>query len=222
MSTANNPFMPSFKDLPKEMPIFPLSGVLLMPFGRLPLNIFEPRYIDMVNDAMNTHRMIGMIQPKVKGECHKLYNVGCAGRIVEFAETDDGRYLVTLQGVSRFRIDHELEQDHLYRTIKPDWDGYEGDLNPKGCLDVDRGRLTRLLSTYFDQQDMSCDFKKFDNTPDGKLMTCLSMVCPFTASEKQALLEQVCCVQRAKLFMNMLEMAIEQGDPMDPSTKSCH
>jgi Lon protease-like protein len=220
-SMTNNPFAPSDLIMPEHLPIFPLTGVLLMPFGQLPLNIFEPRYVAMIEDAIANERMIGMIQPKKEGG-HDLYDVGCAGKITEFSETEDGRYLITLSGISRFKIEREVSSDKLYRIVVPNWSAFEDDLGRKQCLDVDRGRLKELLSHYFDQEDMSCDFSKFDNVQDGKLMTCLSMVCPFDPREKQALLEQVCCVARAKLFMTMLEMAIEQGTGADMSQKSFH
>jgi Lon protease-like protein len=220
-SMSTNPFAPSDLVMPERLAVFPLTGVLLMPFGQLPLNIFEPRYLAMVDDAMAGSRMIGMIQPKAEGS-EDLYDVGCAGKITDFSETEDGRYLITLSGVSRFKVKAEHKTDKPYRVVDSSWADFEKDLSRKQCLDVDRERLMGLLSSYFDQEEMSCDFTKFENVPDGKLMTCLSMVCPFEAREKQVLLEQVCCVERAKLFMTMLEMAIDQGMRPDMSKTSCH
>lgn len=217
-----NPFAPAFNDLPDALPVFPLYGVLLMPFGQLPLNIFEPRYLKMIDDAMSSNRLIGMIQPKEEGSDKPLHSIGCAGKIVEFSESADGRYLITLNGVCRFRVREELKVSTPYRQIAPHWSDFAGDISRKKCLDVDRKKMLKLLESYFEQEDMSCDFSKFEDTPDGKLMTCLSMVCPFDAAEKQALLEQVCCVQRAKIFMTMLEMAIELGKRPDLNKGRCH
>lgn len=204
----HNPFAASYKTLPENLPIFPLEGVLLMPFGRLPLNIFEPRYMQMVEDALKGDRLIGMIQPKNKDE---LYNVGCVGKIVEFSETEDGRYLITLQGLSRFAVGSELQVETPYRQVRADWSVYKSDIERQKCLGVDRERLCGLLSAYFEKEDMSCDFTKFDDAADGKLITCLAMVCPFEPAEKQALLEKNCCVERAQLFMDMLEIAVRSG-----------
>ncbi|MBX2834309.1 MAG: LON peptidase substrate-binding domain-containing protein [Micavibrio sp.] len=215
-----NPFAPLFKDLPETLPVFPLTSVLLMPFGQLPLNIFEPRYLRMIEDAMRTDRMIGMIQPRNKIQNkNDLYEIGCAGKITEFTETDDGRYLISLTGICRFKILSEQSATTPYRIVHADWALFEDDLQRRGCLEIDRERLMKLLSTYFEQEDMECDFSMFDGVPDGKLMTCLSMVCPFDAGEKQMLLEQICCVERSRLFMSMLEMAVQSGARAD---KNCH
>lgn len=219
-----NPFAPTTEDLPETLAVFPLTGVLLLPFGRLPLNIFEPRYVAMINDALQNSRMIGMIQPEENQseENPKLYQVGCAGKITEFSETEDGRYEISLTGISRFKIEKELEPQNGFRRVKPLWKPFENDMNRKMCLDMDREKLKTLLMDYFEQEAMSCDFEKFDGVPDGKLMTCLSMICPFEPREKQVLLEQVCCVERAKLFITMLEMAIQSGKKLDKDRTQCH
>jgi Lon protease-like protein len=211
-----NAYAPDFKDLPGTLPIFPLAGVLLLPGGNLPLNIFEPRYLAMVEDAMGTNRMIGMIQPNEKNvknitDATSLYKTGCAGKITEFSETADGRYLIKLSGIARFDVAEEISGNRGYRRVKPRWNGYEKDLIPSSCLGVDRARLKDLLQKYFEHEGMTCDWGAVDGTPDGKLMTCLSMVCPFDAAEKQALLEAKGCGERAKMFMAMLEMAVS-GD----------
>ncbi|MCB1651499.1 MAG: LON peptidase substrate-binding domain-containing protein [Alphaproteobacteria bacterium] len=209
-----NPFAPDFKDLPETLPVFPLSGVLLLPFGQLPLNVFEPRYVRMVDDALKGARIIGMIQPRMAyddGENPALYTVGCAGKITEFSHTEDGRYLISLTGLCRFRVTEELAVNTPYRQVRGAWGDFESDLGRKACLGVERAKLESLLDAYFERHNMSCDFKKFEGVADGNLMTCLSMICPFEPQEKQALLEQVCCAERAKLFMKMLEMAIKQN-----------
>lgn len=192
--------------LPNEIPVFPLEGVLLLPAGQLPLNIFEDRYLAMVEDVFKTNRMIGMIQPKDGGD--KLFDIGCAGRVTAFEETDDGRYLITLKGVSRFKMSAELPQKRGYRRFNVAWNEYENDLKPESCLDLDRAHLRQLLSNYFEMQQISCDWDSMDGVADGKLITCLSMICPFDSNEKQALLEADCCRKRAELFMTMLEMAV--------------
>ena len=147
---------------------------------------------------------------------------GCAGKITEFSETSDGRYLITLTGICRFRIAAELEVSTPYRQIKTDWQEFKTDIETKKCLGVDREKLHNLLEAYFEKEGMSCDFNKFEGIEDGKLMTCLSMVCPFEPSEKQALLEQVCCKERSEMFMTMVEMAIKSGKPLDKSKHQCH
>lgn len=227
MVMSKNPYAPSFNDLPQTLPVFPLTGVLLMPHGQLPLNIFEPRYVAMLEDALAGGRMIGMVQPLIPGSAQssdpiKIYQSGCAGKITEFSETTDGSYRVTLTGICRFNIAAELDTLSPYRLVKPDWKMFKDDLGAKKCLGVDREKLKTLLSQYFKDQDMSCDFEKFETIEDGKLMTCLAMICPFEPSEKQALLEEICCIERSKMFITMLEMAIHSGKPLDKSKEQCH
>jgi len=192
-----------FEDLPGEIPIFPLTGVLLLPRGQLPLNIFEPRYVSMVDDALKSHRMIGMVQTKEDGS---IYSVACAGRISSFHETPDGRYEIVLSGVCRFGIAEELGQINGYRRAKASWTDYRGDMEPMDCLDMDRERLKALLKNYFERQGLTCSWEAVDLAGDEKLITTLAMICPFEAKEKQALLEAPCCKERAKLFMTLLDM----------------
>lgn len=200
-----NPYAPEFSELPGTLPIFPLSGVLLLPTGNLPLNVFEPRYLDMVNDAMAGNRMIGMVQPRSSSE---IYQVGCAGKITEFHETPDGRFLITLNGISRFRIAEELKATTRYRQVKTNWNGFEEDLLAVRHLDIDRAKLHMLLQPYFAGQELTCDWHKIQEASDRRLITCLSMICPFEAEEKQALLEAPCGKSRAQIFMTMLEIAV--------------
>lgn len=202
--------------LPETLPIFPLRGVLLLPNGQLPLNIFEPRYVAMVEDALAGDRLIGMVQPQGPEvpeilDDTPVFSSGCAGKITEFSETEDGRYLITLTGISRFDIAEELVVERGYRRARPLWKPYEDDINQKSCLDLDRERLRALLEKYFVKEGMDCDWSAIDDAPDGRLITCLSMVCPFDAGEKQALLEAKCCKTRADMFMAMLEMAVRAG-----------
>ena len=194
--------------LPDEIPVFPLPGVLLLPRGHLPLNIFEPRYISMVDDALKSDRVIGMIQPR---DDSALYETGCAGRITSFDETGDGRYLITLTGISRFKTRKELALKNGYRRVQPDWSPFSHDLKELDCLDIDRAALKDMLENYFRAQDIQCDMDSIDTAPDEKLITCLSMICPFDAGEKQALLEAQCCRERAQKFMALLKMAVHNG-----------
>ena len=212
----HNPFAPQFDDLPQSLAVFPLSSAFLLPSGHLPLNIFEPRYLQMVEDALADNRLIGMIQPQPQPhqqdqEKPALVKTGCAGKIVEFSETTDGRYLVNLCGIYRFDVTEEISTPKAYRVVKPDWTPYKGDVSAHRCLDLDREKLKALLHNYFDQHGMDCDWGMLDEAPDGRLITCLSMVCPFEQAERQALLEAPCCKSRAQIFMSMLEMAVRSG-----------
>lgn len=212
-----NPYAPEFETLPETLPVFPLSEAFLLPTGYLPLNIFEPRYKQMVLDAMASDRLIGMIQPAEESENPALRKTGCAGKITEFSETPDGRFIIKLAGVYRFDVKEEIKTDRLYRTVKPVWSAYKNDIKAHRCLNINRDKLKELLKSYFSKQEMSCDWQKFEGVPDGKLITCLSMVCPFEPSEKQAILEAPCCKTRAEMFMTLLEMAAHERP-----IKACH
>jgi uncharacterized protein len=171
--------------------------------------------VQMVDDALAGHRMIGMLQPAPASN-QGLASVGCAGRIVEFSQTPDGRYLITLAGTYRFKVLRELSVNTPYRAVAAEWTPYESDALPRSCLGLDRSKLVALLREYFEKERMECDWAAVENAPDGKLITCLSMVCPFDPVAKQALLEAPCCKTRAELFMAMIEMAVH------PAAKACH
>lgn len=197
-------------DLPRGLPIFPLPGVLLLPRGRLPLNIFEKRYLAMFDDALGGDRLIGMIQPSdahANGPSPALFSVGCAGRITSFSESGDGRYLVALDGVARFKIAEELPLHRGYRRVTPDWSPFGADLEEDNGT-VDRHRLIELLQAYFRQQSLSANWDAIGQAPDERLVTSLAMICPFRPAEKQALLEAGCLSERARLMMSLLEIAI--------------
>lgn len=199
--------------LPQEIPVFPLSGVLLLPRGQLPLNIFEPRYIAMTEEALRTNRMIGVVQPRdfnlsLSSDSSALFVTGCAGKITSFEETDDGRYLITLTGVSRFHLAGELPLHNGYRRARVDWGAFSEDLQSHDCLGIDRDHLKDLLRSYFNMEGLSCSWDSIDSASDDKLITALSMICPLDPGEKQALLEAACCRTRARMFMTMLEMAV--------------
>jgi uncharacterized protein len=196
--------------LPAVLPIFPLTGVLLLPRGRLPLNIFEPRYLAMTQDALKGERLIGMVQPsdpEARGSNPPVYPLGCAGRITAFSETEDGRYLITLTGVSRFRIRDELPLLSGYRRVVADWQPFAGDLDTGGEPAFDRGRLVRGLLGFFASRQISADWAAIEKAPGEHLVTSISMLCPFAPSEKQALLEAADLDARARLLTALIEMA---------------
>ena len=203
-------------DLPRVIPIFPLPGVMLLPRGRLPLNIFEPRYLEMTQDAMASHRMIGMIQPadpKASLDAPEVYPVGCAGRITSFSETPDNRFLITLTGVCRFALARELEADGLlYRRVRADYSRFAGDLPAPAPLALDRGRLIPALRSYFERHGLTADWEAIDRADDEALVTCLAMACPLEPSEKQALLECRGEAERVAMMQALFEMAAHGTD----------
>lgn len=197
-----NPFDPDFESLPEIIPIFPLEGALLLPSGELPLNIFEPRYLAMVADALQGNRLIGIIQPD--------YKTGCVGRIVKFEEVIDGRYLISLRGLCRFRLGLQATTPSLsYHRSHVTWDEFAQDMVRMPCLDIDKPHLKSLLRRYFESQGLSMDWDLIDEVADEGLFTALAMVCPLGATEKQALLEAKCCKSRADLLIKLLEMSLQ-------------
>ena len=197
--------------LPTILPIFPLTGVLLLPRGRLPLNIFEPRYLAMTRDALAGDRLIGMVQPSdpgASGSNPPVYPTGCAGRITSFAETEDERFLITLTGTCRFRIRDELPLLEGYRRVVPEWSEFARDLGSEDEPAFDRERLMRGLKGYFQQHQISADWGAINSVPGERLVTSVAMVCPFEPSEKQALLEASDLNERARLLTAMVEMAL--------------
>ncbi len=207
------PFVPRFEDLPQTLPIFPLPGVLLLPRGKLPLNIFEPRYLAMSEDALQDDRLIGMVQPveaDASGDEPPVFPVGCAGRITQFAETENRRYHITLTGLCRFRIERELPLFCGYRRVVPDFEPFRSDFEPEAAS-LDRSRLLTALRVYLKLQHLSADWESIEAAPDERLITSLSMICPFSCREKQALLESPCLAERAHVLTALLEMAVLEG-----------
>lgn len=201
--------------LPGELPLFPLNGVLLLPRGTLPLNVFEPRYLAMVDAALAGGRMIGIIQPAADGtvglsapDGTNLYRTGCAGRITGFQENEDGRYLIELRGICRFDVAEELELRDGYRRVRPDFAPYRPDVSPAEELPIERDRLLNSLKGYFEKQNIGADWDSLVKTPDERLVTTLSMVCPFDPAEKQVLLEADDLAQRCKLLIGFVESAL--------------
>jgi Lon protease-like protein len=209
---SRGPFDPGFSDLPAVLPIFPLPGALLLPGGKLPLNIFEKRYLAMVRDAMRSEsRMIGMIQPRedeAANEPPAVYSTGCAGRIVAFSETDDGRYLIALNGVARFQVVRELPSAEAYRRVEADFAAFRADLEEGAAAAIDRDRLIKALKAYFTLESISADWDAIVEAPDDKLVTTLAMVCPFGNREKQALLESPSLAERSQMMTALIEIAV--------------
>lgn len=223
MNEKRSPFRPHIQELPKILPLFPLSGALLLPRGDLPLNIFEPRHLAMIDDALATDRMIGMVQPCVPDldvPVPPIYATGCGGRITTFTETEDGRYLISLTGICRFRIKEEIDTLRGYRRCKPTWTPYRHDLEGDDFLEFDRDELISLLQSYFRNNELEANWDVVEGTSNAELVTQLGMICPFAPTEKQALLEATTISERAAVMKALLEMAV--AEPIQSSDHSCH
>ncbi|GFE49178.1 ATP-dependent protease [Roseobacter cerasinus] len=202
-------------ELPDTIAIFPLSGALLLPRARLPLHIFEPRYLQMLEDALKTPaRLIGMIQPnEVPGRAGPgLHSIGCAGRITQFSETEDGRYLITLGGVSRFRVVQEVQGFTPYRRCDVKWDGFDRDLGPdEKDSGFDRPEFMTLLGRYFDARELSADWDTLKDADDELLINSLSMMLDFDPEDKQALLEAPSLPTRRETLITLIEYQLRGG-----------
>ena len=197
-----------YKELPDVLPIFPLPGVIILPNGNLPLNIFEPRYISMVEDALGKNRMIGMIQPNPGSKKDNgLYPIGCASKIISFSETSDNRYLIELKGIIRFKIFKELGTIRGYRNIVPEWDNFKHDLSINSeSLNVDN--LIELLKKYFNNNNISVDSDELYKVPANQIISAIPQVCSFQNNEKQAILEARTDKERAELIISLLKMEL--------------
>ena len=197
--------------LPSQIPIFPLPNALLLPGGQLPLNIFEPRYLAMIEDALGASgRLIGMVQPIE--EDGQLFGIGCAGRISYFQETDDGRYMIALNGVSRFRLyDHKVTS-RGYRLADVGWEEFITDLEDGEGRIGNRDHMFSVMRRYFDQRGFEADWDQIEQSDDNSILNTLAMVCPFDVAEKQALLEAEGITRRADLLVAMMEMALHEDD----------
>jgi len=208
--------------LPDRIALFPLPGALLLPHARLPLNIFEPRYLAMVEDVLKTdHRLIGMIQPMAAPDgidaTGRLHRIGCAGRIVAFAETDDGRYRITLGGVSRFRLGAAVEGFTPYLRHKVDWSSFADDLDTEDTdLHFDRDAFLDQLGRYFKVTDYTPDWASLKSAPAPVLINALSVLCPFSPDEKQALLEAPDLTNRRETLQTLLEFALRGPNDKGP------
>ena len=203
--------------LPTRFPIFPLPGALLLPGGNLPLNIFEPRYLQMTRDAMRTDRVIGMIQPNGqqggggRADRPEVYRTGCAGRITSFHETDDGRYLISLTGVCRFDVAEELGATTPYRQVLASFERWLDDLQPRPPSPELRPALLDAVGHYFEANQITADWDQINAAPLPGLVTSLAMICPFEVAEKQALLEARDPDARARVLIALLEMSALTG-----------
>jgi Lon protease-like protein len=204
--------------LPDEIPVFPLAGALLLPRGQMPLNIFEPRYLAMIDDALKSgQRLIGMIQPDPthpgpdQDKPH-LFHVGCVGKITQFAESGDGRYLIQLTGVARFRIEAELAVTTLYRRCKVTYQPFVGDFTArKGEDEVDRKALLRTLSEFLKANNLKADWQGIENAPNEALVNALAMMSPYDTAEKQALLEAPDLKTRAEILIAVTEIELAKS-----------
>jgi hypothetical protein len=210
-------------DLPEIIPVFPLAGALLLPRGQLPLNIFEPRYLEMIDDSLRDgHRLIGMIQPDPShsGPASKpaLFQIGCVGRITQLAESGDGRYVLELTGVARFRIEEELKVATAYRQCRVTYAPFADDfVARKGESEVDRKALLRALKDFMKANDLKADWQDIDKAPNEALVNALSMMSPYGPPEKQALLEAPDLKTRAELLVAITEIELAkknvEGEP---------
>lgn len=206
-------------DLPDLLPVFPLPGALLLPRARLPLHIFEPRYLALFEDALKSReRMIGMVQPVPNsvGDDPQLHQVGCAGRVTQFAETEDGRYMVTLTGVSRFAIEQEVQGFQPYRRCRPEWPPFHCDLGAfEHDPEFDRKTFLILLERFFDAQSLSTDWESLKDADDELLINSLSMLLDFQVEDKQALLEAPTLTKRREILATLMEYSLLGGDAED-------
>ena len=196
-------------NLPTDLPVFPLQGALLLSGGVLPLNIFEPRYIQMVKDTLATnHRLIVMTLPlPEKSNGSEIYKLACAGKLISFEETLDGRFLISLSGIMRCRLLDTIEEKGGYRRMKVDFTDYLDDMRPND-IKIERNGFFKTLRSYFDMKGLSADWKAIEKCEDEKLITTLAMLCPFSDAEKQTLMEANSLNERAKLMKVILEMSI--------------
>lgn len=209
------------ESLPGVIPVFPLAGALLLPRARMPLNIFESRYLAMIRDALEGEGVIGMIQPSDAAEPPALFDVGCAGRIESCSETPDGRLLITLAGLCRFKVIEELPATTPYRQIKVDYGPYAGDLlTPLSQAGIDRPALLAALSDYLDSRNLSVDWDAVDDAGDEALVHSLAAVCPFSVAEKQALIETESLFERAETITTL--MTITASEPEEDGQAKPH
>jgi len=205
-------------DLPEVIPVFPLAGALLLPRGQMPLNVFEPRYVAMIDDALRSgNRLIGMIQPDAvhpgpdQGKPH-LFRVGCVGRITQLAESGDGRYLIQLTGVTRFRLEEELAVDTAYRQCRVAYRPFVDDFTArKGEDAVDRKALLHALEDFLKANNLKADWQGIENAPNEALVNALAMMSPYGAAEKQAMLEAPDLKTRAEILVAITEIELAKG-----------
>lgn len=213
---------PTPDQLPEIIPVFPLTGMLLLPGGQMPLNIFEPRYLAMVREALGEEqRLIGMVQPRVPDfddnrgpapgadpDNPEIYRTGCAGCITGFNETEDGRYLIVLTGRMRFEIAEEVAMKDGFRRVRADYSRYTSDLLPPDEPDIDRERLLKTVKAYFEANSIGAEWSAVEKSSTDRLVTSLAMSCPFSPGERQGLLEAPTLAARAEMMLTLLDMAL--------------
>jgi hypothetical protein len=219
----------SVADLPGTIPVFPLAGAILLPRGQLPLNIFEPRYLKMVDDALRGERIVGMVQPdgdeailasQIPGKTPKLCAIGCAGRITSFVETGDGRIVITLTGISRFRITNELAAVTPYRQCEVDWEEFADDLVAGHGQDaVSRERLLEILKEYLETHELQADWRAIRLSSNETLVNSLCTISPYGPREKQALLEAKTLEDRNQMLIALTEKALRELAPGDATVQ---
>lgn len=216
---SNSPFITPYDQLPETLPVFPLPGAIVMPGNELPLNIFEPCYLNMVNDALSTHRMFGMIQPDPDtGNDSRLCRTGCAGRITQYRETSEGCIEMVLSGVCRFDLDEVLPTSRGYRLAVPDWSRFTNDYtDQENSLPEQHDRLLHILKSYFAIKGLQTDWRQIEQLPTVKLLNTLTMALPFNEQDKQLLLEALEPEERLFTFMTLLD-----SDLHDASTITRH
>ena len=208
----------SLDDLPKKIPIFPLTGAVLFPKTQLPLNIFEPRYVQMLNAALATpHKLIGMIQP-IAGSDNSLKKVGCVGRVTSYNETDDHRYLITLNGIIRFEIENELDTTTQYRQVEVNYENFITDLKSEDVTNVDRESLLKLIKKYLKNKSLLADWDIIQQTPTEQLINYSGVLVPFTPEEKQLLLEARTIMGRSRA-LEALYQSYTIDETADTSTQ---
>ena len=203
--------MPKKIDLPTTIPIFPLPKAVLLPRSRLPLHIFEPRYLAMIEDCLKTpHRLIGMLQPT--GNDGRLHSIGCAGKLTQFSETEDGRYMITLTGISRYRLNNEIEGFTPYRRFNVQWDGFEKDAEvPEQDGKFDRDGFFKLLGKFLEGEGLSTDWETLQQADNELLINSLSMMLDFDLEDKQALLEAPSLQTRRETLTTLFEFSLRGG-----------
>lgn len=214
MTNAESPFAPRFQDLPDALAIFPLERALLLPRQELPLNIFEPRYLQMVLDALGSGRLIGMVQPRQGSEAGDpvpVYRVGCAGRITFFQESSDGRLLIQLTGVCRFEIAEEIESNKAYRSVRPSWLPFMSDLDPTPELPLEFDQLEARLRQYAASHQLQIRWDALKKLPNADLVDFLAVQLPFGVAEKQALIEAIDTSDRAVVLCKAIEMDVQSS-----------
>ena len=198
----------NINDIPNKISIFPLNGALLQPRSQLPLNIFEPRYLEMVDNSISSDRLIGMIQSK-ETDSNKLYSVGCLGKIISFTELSDSRFIITLQGICRYKVVEELDTLTPYRQVNVSYEDYSNDLIPGYDQDkVNREKLLVVLKKYLEKNNLQIDWDAVKDSPSETLVNSLCSLSPYSAEEKQALLEADNIQKRNDLLIAMTEMAL--------------